>query len=219
MKPRTLYACIAVHEFPAQAMLRLRPELRAEPCAVLDGTPPLETVCSLNARAHRLGIAQNMTRVEAETFPATLLARTPSEEQSARSALLCIRLHHSDAVSKARIYQCSSIRTFWWKTLSKPLSVVQKQKPFRLLFAYHIPIGIAKRAVTREEEERQRECGSPQLICEYFRTMLPKIDAVYKLRPRSIVSLLPDCAWALSPISPASNPTVRSFAPSIFTQI
>ena len=41
MKPRTLYACIAVHEFPAQAMLRLRPELRAEPCAVLDGTPPL----------------------------------------------------------------------------------------------------------------------------------------------------------------------------------
>jgi protein ImuB len=88
MKPRSLYACIAVREFPAQAMLRLRSELRTEPCAILDGTPPLETVCSINMRAHRLGIAANMTRVEAETFPATLLARSRSEEQSARSALL-----------------------------------------------------------------------------------------------------------------------------------
>jgi hypothetical protein len=26
------------------------------------------------------------------------------------------------------------------------------------------------------------------------------IDAVYRLRPRSVVSLVADCAWALSPI-------------------
>jgi protein ImuB len=88
MKPRALYACIAVREFPAQAMLRLRPESGAEPCVVLDGTPPLETVCSLNTRAHRLGVTAGMTRVEAEIFPATLLARSRSEEQNARSALL-----------------------------------------------------------------------------------------------------------------------------------
>jgi protein ImuB len=100
MKPRALYACIAVREFPAQAMLRLRPELRTEPCAVLDGTPPLETVYSLNTRAHRLGIAQNMTRVEAETFPATLLARTRIEEQSARSALLACAAHFTPRVEE-----------------------------------------------------------------------------------------------------------------------
>jgi protein ImuB len=100
MKLRELYACIAVREFPAQAMLRLRPELRTEPCAVLDGTPPLEAVCSLNTRAHRLGIAQNMTRVEAETFPATLLARAPSEEQSARSALLACAAHFTPRVEE-----------------------------------------------------------------------------------------------------------------------
>lgn len=100
MKPRTLYACIAVREFPAQAMLRLRPELHTKPCAVIDGTPPLETVCSLNTPAHRLGIAQNMTRVEAETFTATLLARTPSEEQSARSALLACAAHFTPRVEE-----------------------------------------------------------------------------------------------------------------------
>jgi protein ImuB len=83
-----LYACIAVREFPAQAMLRVRPELRTQPCAILDGAPPLESVLSLNMRAHRIGIAVGMTRVEAETFPATLLARSHSEEQNARSALL-----------------------------------------------------------------------------------------------------------------------------------
>ncbi len=88
MKPHELYACIVVREFPAQAMLRLRPELRAEPCAILDGTPPLETVCAMNRLAQRIGIAAGMTRVEAETFPATLLTRSRIEEKSARSALL-----------------------------------------------------------------------------------------------------------------------------------
>lgn len=107
MKPRELYACIAVREFPAQAMLRLRPELRTEPCAILDGTPPLETVCSINMRAHRLGVAANMTRVEAETFPAALLARSPSEEQSARSALLACVAHFTP-----RVEECSRESTY-----------------------------------------------------------------------------------------------------------
>ena len=88
MKQHALYACIAVREFPAQAMLRLRPELRAESCAILDGIPPLEAVCSMNARARRMGIATGMTRVEAETFAVTLLTRSMNEEQNARSALL-----------------------------------------------------------------------------------------------------------------------------------
>jgi protein ImuB len=86
---RELYACVAAREFPAQAMLRVRPELRAQACAVLDGEPPLETVCSLNAQARRLGLARGMTRVEAETFPQTaLLVRARGEEENARAALL-----------------------------------------------------------------------------------------------------------------------------------
>ncbi len=88
MTPRELYAAIAVREFPAQAMLRLREELRNTPCAILDGAPPLEAVCSRNAAARRIGITEGMTRVEAETFAAKLLTRSVAEEQNARAAIL-----------------------------------------------------------------------------------------------------------------------------------
>src|ERR1019366_7033104 len=76
-----LYACLYAQEFPAQALLRLRPELRQKAVAVIhpsnqrlpgtpgmEGEPPLQTVCALNAQARRLGIARGMTRVEVETF-------------------------------------------------------------------------------------------------------------------------------------------------------
>ena len=42
MKPAELYACIYAKEFPAQALLRLRPELREKPCVVMEGEPPLQ---------------------------------------------------------------------------------------------------------------------------------------------------------------------------------
>jgi len=83
-----LYACLYAGEFPAQAMLRLRPELRNRPCAVMEGEPPLKHVCSLNALARRLGAAHGMTQVEIETFPSvTVLARSTAEEKTARSVL------------------------------------------------------------------------------------------------------------------------------------
>ncbi len=88
MSPRPLYACVAVREFPAQAMLRLRKELRSMPCAILDGAPPLETICARNAAARRIGIMEGMTRVEAETFPAKLFVRSRDAEQNARAAIL-----------------------------------------------------------------------------------------------------------------------------------
>ena len=72
-----LYACLYAKEFPAQAMLRLRPELREKAVVVMEGEPPLQTVCSLNARARRLGIARGMTKVEVETFASvTVLPRS-----------------------------------------------------------------------------------------------------------------------------------------------
>jgi protein ImuB len=86
---RVLYACVSVLEFPAQAVLRLRPELLEQACAILDGDPPLETVCSMNTKARKLGIVPGMTRVEAEILPAVaLLTRSRGEEHSARTALL-----------------------------------------------------------------------------------------------------------------------------------
>jgi protein ImuB len=84
-----LYACLYAREFPAQAMLRLRPTLRSGPVAVLQGEPPRQFVCSRNARAAALGVTANMTRAELDVFPTvTRLSRSLAEEASARPALL-----------------------------------------------------------------------------------------------------------------------------------
>jgi protein ImuB len=87
MKP--VYACVYAREFPAQALSRLRPEVRAQACAVMEGEAPHERVCSANAKARRLGVEHGMTRVEIDTVPGvTVLARSVAEEASARAALL-----------------------------------------------------------------------------------------------------------------------------------
>lgn len=84
-----LYACIYVKEFPVQALLRLRSDLHSQPCVVMEGEPPLQTVCSLNVRARVLGATRGMTRVEIETLPAmTVLQRSHNEEVSAATVLL-----------------------------------------------------------------------------------------------------------------------------------
>jgi protein ImuB len=85
----TRYACVVAQEFPAQALLRLQPELRRKPVAVLDGEPPFEQVCSLNSPALRLGIAPGMTKLEMETFPAAaVMTRSRAQELTARAAML-----------------------------------------------------------------------------------------------------------------------------------
>ena len=84
-----LYACLYATEFPAQALLRLRPELRARPCVVMEGEPPLQQVCSLNRKARALGAVRGMTQVEVDTFSAiAVLRRSLGEEAAARAALL-----------------------------------------------------------------------------------------------------------------------------------
>lgn len=87
--PAELYACVYAKEFPAQALLRLRPELRGRPCAVLEGEPPLQAACAMNAKARTLGVAHGMTKVELEPLPAVaILRRSKTEETAARIALL-----------------------------------------------------------------------------------------------------------------------------------
>jgi protein ImuB len=84
-----LYACLYAREFPAQAALRLRPELRDRAVVILEGEPPLETVCSFNAKARYLGVARGMTKVELDTFSSlVVLPRSRTEETSAHAAML-----------------------------------------------------------------------------------------------------------------------------------
>ena len=83
------YITVYVPEFPAQALLRLRPEMARSSVAVLSGEPPFEQVCSTNAQASGLGIAQGMTRAELESFTGLMiLRRSEPEERAARAALV-----------------------------------------------------------------------------------------------------------------------------------
>jgi protein ImuB len=97
--PPELYACLYACEFPAQAMLRLRPALRANPVAVFQGEPPRQFVCSRNGRAAALGVTVEMTRAELDVFPSVArLPRLLAEEASARAALLEAAGHFSPRV-------------------------------------------------------------------------------------------------------------------------
>lgn len=84
-----LYLCLYAREFPAQALLRLRPEMRGKPLVVMEGQAPLERVCSFNQKARALGAQRGMTRVEIDTIPTVVsLARSDKQESSARLAAL-----------------------------------------------------------------------------------------------------------------------------------
>ena len=84
-----LYACICAEEFPAQALLRLRTDLAVEAVVVLDGKPPLETVCSMNQAARRKRAELGMTRLECETIEGLQrLVRSEEMEAAARAVML-----------------------------------------------------------------------------------------------------------------------------------
>ncbi|WP_035348051.1 DNA polymerase Y family protein [Edaphobacter aggregans] len=88
-KPAELFACLYAKEFPAQALLRLRPGLLDKPCVVMEGEAPFEQVCSLTRKARLLGLSRSMKRVEVETFPSvTVLPRCQREETGTKTVLL-----------------------------------------------------------------------------------------------------------------------------------
>ena len=63
-----LFACLYVSDFPVQAVTRIDEELRKQPVAVLDGTPPLLTVIATNLKARQKRVVLGMTKVQAELF-------------------------------------------------------------------------------------------------------------------------------------------------------
>ena len=84
-----LYAAIYAAEFPAQAILRLRPDLRSKAVTILEGIAPKEAVCSLNSHARSRGIVPGMTRLEVEELGEIhLLSRSETTEHTARDVLL-----------------------------------------------------------------------------------------------------------------------------------
>ena len=86
--PQSLYFCLRVPEFAAQAVLRLRPTERMLPVAVVEGIAPLETVCAANSRARRMGVKRGLSRAELDSFLGLrVLRRLPAEERNACAVL------------------------------------------------------------------------------------------------------------------------------------
>ena len=89
MRPEAAYLCVHVPEFPAQAMLRLRPELKGRAIAVLEGVAPFERVCSVNRLAAAMGVRAGMTKAELDSFDGlVVLRRSADEESSAKAAVM-----------------------------------------------------------------------------------------------------------------------------------
>ena len=83
-----LFLCLYITDIAAQALLRVRPALRSEPVAVLEGTPPLEIVAAANPAAQKLGVARGMRKSELGSFPhLSVLRRSEAQERTARAAV------------------------------------------------------------------------------------------------------------------------------------
>ena len=99
---RELYACVHAAEFPAQALLRLRPDWQSEPIAVLEGRAPQETVCAVNQKARLRGAALGMTRLEAEGIAELKpLKRSLASEAAAHSVFLECAAQFSPRIEEA----------------------------------------------------------------------------------------------------------------------
>ena len=125
-----MYAVMYAREFPAQALLRLRPELRVKPVAVMEGEPPREYVCSTNELALRMGVQRGMTRPQMELLEnVETLRRSTAEETSARAALLECAGRFSPRVEELRfdyaVALAADIRGTE-KLLGTPAEIVRK---------------------------------------------------------------------------------------------
>lgn len=77
------FAAVHIPEFPVAAWLYNSPGLMAQPLVLLSGTPPQETVASLNAIAFASGVSHGMSKVQAETAcRAHFHSRDENEERS-----------------------------------------------------------------------------------------------------------------------------------------
>ncbi len=84
-----IYACVHVAEFPTQALVRLRPDLKGKPVLVTQGKAPQESVCSFNQLAQRRGATLGMTPLDtASIAEAVLLQQSAASETAARAVVL-----------------------------------------------------------------------------------------------------------------------------------
>jgi len=69
--------------------VRAEPELRTQAVAVIEGKPPLEKICAVNEEARHAGVAEGMTKLQAELCDGVVMRdRSEVQEAMAHQALL-----------------------------------------------------------------------------------------------------------------------------------
>lgn len=76
------FAAVHIPEFPITAWLQSAPHLKAQPLVLLRGTPPQESVASLDAIALASGIEHGMSKVQAEAACAACFRALESAEET-----------------------------------------------------------------------------------------------------------------------------------------
>ena len=85
------FAAVYIPEFPVAAWLRNAPHLKAQPLVLLRGTPPQESVASLDAIAQAFGIEHGMSKIQAEAVCAACFrSLEPAEEARAYEQILAL---------------------------------------------------------------------------------------------------------------------------------
>lgn len=83
------FACLFVPDFPVQALVRVEPEIKGRPVAVMEGAAPLTKMSCVNEKARELGVEAGMSKVQAEAFSGIEWRwRSASQEKTAHAALL-----------------------------------------------------------------------------------------------------------------------------------
>ncbi len=102
MRLLTMFAAIYIPDFPVEAIVRLKPELRERAVAVMEGTAPLLRVVAVNDRAADAGLEIAMTKLQAEEHASAcngvLAMRSPEQEASLQAALLDVACAFSPRV-------------------------------------------------------------------------------------------------------------------------
>ena len=87
-----LFASIFIPDFSLQALFAKRPELKARPIALIDGTPPLLRVIAANDSALKAGVEVGLLKAQAEAVGAEPILRSADLEDAIHDvALTCAR--------------------------------------------------------------------------------------------------------------------------------
>jgi len=142
-----LYAALYAAEFPAQALLRLRPDLQSKAVAILHGPNTVQSVCALNSHARRRGVTPGMTRLEAEELEGLLVfPRSEETESAARAVFLeCAALFSPriEETSEGTAYTLVLDIAGTERLFGPPQKMAERLRSALVMSGFHVSIAVS----------------------------------------------------------------------------